>query len=228
MHNHILFGVDDGCKTIDESIEMIQKAVSVGVTDMILTPHYAPMRGYVASNDEINKNFTELQNKVQGLNIPINLFLGREIDEVKDLEQLLNSGEVKTLNNTKYVLLDFGMKKADVDEYIYEMIIAGYKPIIAHPERYNYITDFTALKEFRKTGALLQINASSYFRPKNKQTKKLIQYIVKNGIVDLIGSDCHRNPKNYDDFSNLVKILRKKGIELDLNYSNDLVESIKL
>jgi len=210
MHNHILFGVDDGCKTIEDSIAMIQKAVSVGVTEMILTPHYAPNRGYVASIELIQQNFQILKDKVKELNIPLNLYLGREIDEVENLEVLLKSNDAQTLNNTNYVLLDFGMKKTDVDEYIYEVIIAGYKPIIAHPERYNYISDMNDFIKWRKTGALLQLNATSFFHTKSKTTKKQAQYLLKNGLVDLVGSDCHRNPKYYDDYLEIHNLISKK------------------
>lgn len=210
MHNHVLFGLDDGCKTIEESIQMIQKAVSVGVTDLICTPHYAPLRGYVASWELITNNFKKLEQRVQELQIPIHLYLGREIDEVKHIEELLQNKTVQTLNNTTYVLVDFGMNKTDIDEYCYELIINGYKPIIAHPERYNYITDYKDFHKWKKTGALLQINASSLFHPKNKQVKKQVEYLLKQGLVDLIGSDCHRNDKNYEDFQKACKVMDKK------------------
>jgi len=210
MHNHVLFGVDDGCKTIEESIQMIEKAVSVGVTDLICTPHYAPLRGYVVSWEEITENFKMLQQKVQEQNIQIRLYLGREIDEIKNIDELLQNKTIQTINNTKYVLVDFGMNKTDIDEYCYELIINGYKPIVAHPERYNYITDPKEFHKWRRTGALLQINASSLFHPKNKQVKKQVEYLLKNGLVDLIGSDCHRNDKNYEDFEKTYKVVQKK------------------
>jgi len=210
MHNHVLFGVDDGCKTIEESIQMITKAVHVGVTDLICTPHYAPLRGYVASWEVITNNFNQLQQKVQELQLPIHLYLGREIDEIKNIDELLKNKTIQTINNTKFVLVDFGMNKTDIDEYCYELIIHGYTPIIAHPERYNYVSDTKEFHKWRKTGALLQINASSLFHPKNKQVKKQVDYLLKNGLVDLIGSDCHRNDKNYEDFEKTYKSIQKK------------------
>lgn len=217
MHNHILFGVDDGCQTIDESIRMIEKAHDVGVTAMILTPHYAPLRGYVASHDTIQDKFHELKQAIDERAIPVHLYLGREIDEVKDIDALLKEGTVQTMNGTNYVLVDFGMSKTDIDEYCYELIINGYKPIIAHPERYNYIDDEQLYHRWKKTGALLQVNASSLFHPKNKQTKKVIKYLIKHKLIDLIGSDSHRAPKNYDDFAKGYELLEKKGMKIRAN-----------
>ena len=210
MHNHVLYGVDDGCKTIEESLTMIQAAVDEGVTDIIFTPHYAPMRGYVANNKDIEERFDAIQEAITKQGTPVSVYLGREIDEVKGIEELLQNNTISTINNTKYVLVDFGMKKTDVDEYLYELIINGYKPIVAHPERYNYIKDTTDFHKWKKTGALLQINASSLFHPKNKQVKKHVKYLLKHGLVDLLGSDCHRNPRNYQDFAKAMQLIEKK------------------
>lgn len=189
---------------------MLETAVQVGVTDVICTPHYATMRGYVADASKVKTHFENLKQAVQEHSLPLRLYLGREIDEVKDIELLLKEGTVQTMNHTKYVLVDFGMKKADVDEYVYNLILNGYKPIIAHPERYNYVTDTKDFHTWRKTGALLQINASSLFHPKNKQVKKHVSYLLKHGLVDMIGSDCHRNPRNYEDFAKAMAIVAKK------------------
>lgn len=210
MHNHVLFGVDDGCKTLDESLQMIEQAISVGVTDLIMTPHYAPLRGYVATNEIIENHFQQVVQAAKEHDLSIRLYLGREIDEVKHIEELLDNDKIKPMNHTKYVLVDFGMNKTDIDEYVYEMIINGYQPIIAHPERYNYISDSADFHKWKKTGALLQINASSLFHPKNKQVKKHAGYLLKHGLVDMVGSDCHRNPQNYNDFAKAVQLVQKK------------------
>lgn len=225
MHNHVLFGVDDGCNTMEESIAMVEAANDAGVTDIILTPHYGPLRGYVADWTTIQSHMKQLQQAIANRELPVKLYLGREIDEIKHIEELLKSGTVQPMNHTNYVLVDFGMKKTDVDEYIYELIIQGYQPIIAHPERYNYIKDPSEFKKWRQTGALLQINASSVFHPKNKQVKKYVNYMLKHGLVDMVGSDCHRNPKNYQDFGKAMKLIEKKYPTIQLQHDRLLKES---
>lgn len=220
MHSHILYGVDDGCKTIEDSIKMINKALSVGVTDIILTPHYAPLRGYVASFDEVNDRFIELKEKIIELGIKINLFLGREIDRIDDIGRLLSQKVVHPINHTKFVLIDFGMEKTDIDEYCYEIILHGYIPIIAHPERYNYIKNENEYKKWKKTGALIQINASSLVHTKSKNTKKVAKFLLKNNLVDFIGSDVHNNEASYDYFKQAFRLISKKATKL-LKISNE-------
>lgn len=210
MHSHILYGVDDGCKTIIDSIRMIRKAIDVGVTDIILTPHYAPLRGYVISFDEVNAKFIKLKAKVNELGLKINLFLGREIDQIADIGRLLNEKVIHSINETKFILIDFGMEKADIDECCYEIIVSGYTPIIAHPERYNYITNENDYKQWKKTGALIQINASSLIHTKSKNTKKVAKFLLKNKLIDFIGSDVHKNEASYDYFKQAYKLVNKK------------------
>ena len=205
MHCHILYGVDDGCQTLDDSLRMIRKAISVGVTDMILTSHYAPMRGYVKTPLEIEERFHELKREVEKANLSIRLYLGREIDRIDHIEALLKEKKIRTMNHTQYVLVDFGMEKCDIDEYCYELIINGYTPIIAHPERYNYISDFKDYHTWVKTGALLQVNASSLFHTKSKKTKKNALYMMKHNLVSFIGSDAHSNEASYDYLKKALK-----------------------
>lgn len=210
IHCHLLYGVDDGCKTIEESISKIEKAISVGITDIILTPHYAPKRGYVVGKDEIKKRFDTLKEQVKALNLDVNIYLGREIDEIEGVDELLKSGEIETMNNSEYVLIDFGMRKTDIDEYCYELVINGYIPIIAHPERYNYIDDYKLYHKWRKTGALIQINATSIFKTKNKKTKKNVNYLLKNNLVDFLASDTHTLLEHYDVFKKSYEMILKK------------------
>jgi|LGOV01.1.fsa_nt_gb protein-tyrosine phosphatase len=221
MHCHLLPGVDDGCDTFEQSIEMIKKAISVGITDIIITPHYAPLRGYVVASNLIKDRFDELLDVVKKERLNINLYLGREIDEIEDIEVLLNNGEIETLNNTKFVLIDFGMQKADIDEYCYGLIINGYKPIIAHPERYNYVSSTDDYHQWKKTGALIQINATSLLKSRNKKTRANAKYLLKNGLVDFIASDCHGFVKQYDSFKEVNDLVIKKYKNIKINSNFD-------
>ncbi len=210
IHCHLIFGVDDGCQTIEDSLNQIKKAISVGVTDIILTSHYAPLRGYMVQHEEINEKFKELKTLTKKLKLPVNLYLGREIDKTDNINELLKNNEVQTMNGTNYVLVDFGMDKYDIDEYCYELVINGYKPIIAHPERYNYIDDPKLYKKWKKTGALIQINAVSLFHSKSKTIKKRAKYMLKEGLVDFIASDAHSNPNSYEHLEKAFELLKTK------------------
>ena len=120
------------------------------------------------------------------------------------------------MNNTKYVLVDFGMKRVYIDDYLYELIIRGYTPIIAHPERYNYIKSYSEYHKWKKTGALIQINATSINKSKNKRTKKNVLYLLKNNLVDFIASDCHRVSDNFDSLKDALDLINKKYKDIKL------------
>jgi protein-tyrosine phosphatase len=214
MHCHILYGVDDGCQSLDASIRMIQKAIEVGVKKLVLTPHYAPMRGYVEPLSIIKDNYRQLKDKVASLQLPITLYLGQEIDYHKELVENLKMKKCLPLNHSKYVLIDFGLQKVNIDEAVYHLVIAGFKPIIAHPERYLYITDHKKYHLWKKTGALLQINASSYYHPHTKQVKRNVKYLIQHDLVDCVASDVHQKPYVYDDLKKMHRVIDKKRCHL--------------
>lgn len=210
MHTHILHGVDDGCQTIEESLRMIHKAIEVGVTDLMVTPHYAPLRGYKVPYEEKWKKYKELQKAVKDKNLNINLYVGREIDAIEKMDIQLEKEHLHTIYGTEFVLVDYGMEKMNIDEHIYHLVIAGYKPIVAHPERYNHIHDCKLYERWEKTGALLQINASNVTNPQNAMIKKRVKYLIKNKLIDLVSTDAHCNPDVYDDLEKAINYVENK------------------
>lgn len=222
MHSHILYGVDDGCKTIEDSIAMIEKAIHVGVSDLVLTPHYAPHRGYMISSEEIQKRFLVLEDEVTKLNLPIKLYLGREIDHIEDIIDLLQEHKIETIHDSNYILVDFGMKKASIDEACYEIITQGYIPIIAHPERYHSIYTKEDYKQWKKTGAKIQIDASSLIHSKSRRAMKNARYLLKNNLVDFIASDVHSNEKTYDHFEKALKLCNQETMNRMKNFYLEL------
>jgi len=116
IHSHIMFGVDDGCKTFGDSIYLIKESIKAGITDLFLTPHFSYRRKYTKSYEEIERKFNLLKKFVVENNLGINLYLGSEIDEHPGVLDFLDSYLCHTMNNTKYVLIDFGTRKADVDD----------------------------------------------------------------------------------------------------------------
>lgn len=223
IHCHLIPNVDDGSKTLEDSIELLKEAEHIGVTDVILTPHYGKQRGYTPSHEEILDGYTILKEEVMKQHININLFLGREIDATENVEELLKTNQVETLNNTKYVLVDFGMEKADIDEICYDLIIAGYKPIIAHPERYRYSKP-EHFHKWKQTGALIQMNASSLSHNPNKEVNKKAKYLLKNNLIDILASDTHRWVHTYEEFEKVTKLINKKYKKIDLDkYTSKLI-----
>ena len=153
MHCHLLPGIDDGSKSFNESINIVKKAQQEGITDIVLTPHYIVGTRYDANNAEKIDLFKELEFQVKERKIPINLYLGNEIYIDAKLPEMLgvfdektgknkgNSGEVVSLNGRKYVLIELPVQNEDFStpDTMFELIRRGWVPVIAHPERYEYI-----------------------------------------------------------------------------------------
>ena len=209
IHTHILPAIDDGSKSIENSIKMLNDLYADGVTDAILTPHY---RGkYDCSKEDLIKRFTEFKSLVK--DVPINLYLGQEIYVDREALNLLAAGELLTLNNSKYVLLEFHyFEKADIVEAVYVAKVRGFIPIVAHVERYEYL-DFDDVFEIKSLGGLIQVNATSLVNKENKAYFKRVKKLLKYDLVDFIASDCHDfRPIRIGEVRKIVE--RKYGKEL--------------
>lgn len=207
IHSHLLYGIDDGSKTIEESLKLIKKANNQGITDLILTPHYIERSEYNCCNEEKKELFNRLVDEVRKKQININLFLGNEVFISNNLIELLKKGEISTLNGSKYLLVEFPMGNMlyNTKDIIYDLIINGYIPIVAHPERYRIFQRHPEhIEEYLRMGVLLQCNYKSLFGKYGRQAKKTIKYFLENGYVTFLGSDCHHE-ENFE-----IKKMKKK------------------
>lgn len=121
IHSHILYGIDDGAKSLEESIEILKKASTRGVTDIILTPHYILDSIYTANITEKKQRLKELKQKLKELNININLYLGNEVYIDSSLSSKLRS--ISTLNNSRYLLIELPLnnKCLILEEVLYQL-----------------------------------------------------------------------------------------------------------
>lgn len=199
IHTHIL-PVDDGAKDFNDSLELINQEIKEGIKTVVLTPHMNYLYNDV---DKIKEAYEVL--KAHNLNI--NLLLGSEIRYYDNMVSDLNKGLLLTINNTKYVLVEFSLKNKDnITDGIYELIVSGYKPIVAHIERYSYLTKEEII-EIKRMGALIQVNAKSF---EKKDYKKVLHFLLKNNYVDFVASDCHDVVYRNVDFNFAKEIVKKK------------------
>ena len=214
IHSHIIFNVDDGSYSIDESIALIKKLKSVGFNNLIMTPHYIEGSNFVCENDEKLEKLEILREKVKEENIDINLYLGNEIFISDYIIEGIKNNKIYTLNNSKYLLFEipFHNQILGLTDIIYEMKVAGYIPILAHPERYTYFQDnYHLVDELKKEGLLFQCNFSSILGGYGDRAKKLIKYMLKNKYVDYLGTDIHHMDRTYviDNFPKIEKAFNK-------------------
>ena len=224
IHSHLLFGIDDGCKDINESISLLKEAEKQGVTELMITPHYIEESKYNCNNEEKQELFDQLVEKTKEENINIKLYLGNEVFINDNFLKLLKKKEIKTLNNSKYVLLEFpfGNMLYNTKDIIYELVVAGYVPILAHPERYRIFQRHPDhIEEYLRMGVLLQGNYKSLFGKYGREAKKTLIYLLKKHQITFLGSDCHHEK----DFK--IKKLKKKlkSIVKSDNMIEDLLEN---
>ena len=193
IHTHVIPCVDDGSPNLETSIEMIKHEISIGVDTIICTPHHIYHR-YEKSVEEIKSNFLLLKEAVEKENLPIKLYLGQEIcySHREDIIKMLQEGKLLTLNNTNRVLLEFHFTREpeDILDIIYNFSIHGYEVIIAHVERYEWMT-LDKVIALKGEGALIQINSNSYLGLTTWKEKRFTKLLLKKGLVNYVASDTH-------------------------------------
>lgn len=227
IHSHILYGIDDGSKSLSESINIIKKAISNGYTDIILTPHYRFEQNFVCNNINKYKRFVELQNEVNKLELPINLYLGNEITIDEDLFYYLNAEEAMPLNGTRYLLVElpFGNVFEGLDSAIDRLIAKGNVPIIAHPERYLYYEDLSEFERLLKKGVLFQGNIGSLYGKYGGKAKATLEEMLKKNMIHFMASDIHTESQtSYDRVTDakrrVEELTKSKSIAEDLFINN--------
>lgn len=201
MHSHMLPGIDDGAESLEESIEMIQRFVNLGYKKLIMTPHV--MSDFYKNTPEIilgKLAEVRAECKKQGIDIELEAAAEYYLDEgliskLKNKEELLTFGD-------RYVLFEtaFMSPSQQFDSVVFMMQSQGYKPVLAHPERYAY--NFGKVEEFQEMhekGVHLQINLMSLTGYYGPPQKKMAEELIAKGLVSFIGSDCHKN-KHADVF----------------------------
>jgi protein-tyrosine phosphatase len=194
IHSHILPGVDDGAKALENSIEMAGEAVKEGITHLYATPHHRNGR-FENEKDSIVKQVAHLNQVLLNRGIPLNLIAGQEIRLYKDLIEDLDRDLLVTLhNNVNYLLVE--LPSSNVPNYaadiFYELSLRNYHPIIVHPERNSEIMENPdLLYTFISNGALTQVTASSIIGNFGKKIMHFSQDLIKSNMAHFIASDAH-------------------------------------
>lgn len=224
IHSHLLVGIDDGSESYEESIKILKLMEKSGITDLIITPHYVENSQYNCNNKDKKELFKQLIEKKDENNININLYLGNEVFFTSNIIDLIKQGEIRTLNNTRYLLIEFPLHNIynNTLEVIQRLVSKGVIPVLAHPERYEvFQNNPDIIKEYLRAGVLMQGNFTSLFGKYGPTPKKLLTYYLKNEWITFLGSDTHHEVKY--DARKLEKMLLK--ITKDTIYVKDLMEN---
>lgn len=221
LHSHLLYGIDDGSKSIEESISLLKEMKKNGIEELVLTPHYVENSKYNCNNSDKVKLYQELIKRVEEENINIRMYLGNEVFITPNMIKLLDKGEITTINNSRYILFEFSLRQIynNTKEIISDLVSHGYIPILAHPERYvEFQNHPEEVESYLMMGVLLQGNLTSLFGKYGKTSEKTLKYFLKKKWISFLGSDTHH------DYKYPIKKLEKKiyKITKDKNYIQDL------
>lgn len=232
IHSHILYGIDDGSKTLEESIEIIKQHIEMGFKDIVLTPHYIENSKYETDNKEKTKLLETLKKETKKQKLDINLYLGNEVFVNNILE--IKKEKISKINNSKYLLIEFPMneKPKNINNILYELKIQGIIPVIAHPERYSFVQKNPDLvDEWIEEGALLQSNYGSIIGVYGDNAKKTIKKLLKKNKIKALATDIHfPNNKIYQNIEKSRKRIKKiigeeKFIELTITNPKKIIEN---
>lgn len=212
VHCHILPKVDDGSQSMEETMEMLRIAADNGITSMIVTPHYK--RGRVGiPREKIGVLLKEVQERAKGEGISIRLYPGTEIYYNSSLEEKLASGWLARMNDTDHILVEF----SPVDSFPYirnavdDIFSLGYRPIIAHVERYEcMLGDVENVRMVHEMGGLVQVNAGSVAGSCGFKAKHFIRKLLKEHLVDFVGTDAHNVSGRAPEMARCAEMLYKK------------------
>ena len=210
LHSHLLPGIDDGVRTLEESLEIIKKFKSLGYTKLITTPHIIS-DSYPNTKEIIETKLKEVKNAIKDENIDIEIEAGAEhYIDMNFLEDIKQDRLVPFCD--KYILFEtsYISKPIILEQAIFDMQAKGYIPVLAHPERYRYMYDnmdyYYKLKEL---GVLFQMNIKS-LRNHSHIVYKMSLKLMRLGLIDFIGSDVHR----MRDLIDLERILKERTYPL--------------
>jgi tyrosine-protein phosphatase YwqE len=193
MHSHILPGIDDGAADEDDSMRLIKELSALGYKKLIATPHI--MGDFFKNTPEIiNSKLELIRKKIKEENIEIEIDAAAEyyLDEwfMKMLDEasvLLTFGKNFLLFETSYI-----NEPSYLAEAIFKIKTLGYKPVLAHPERYTYLySDFKNFEKLYEKEVLFQININSLTGYYSKPAQKFAEKLIEKNMVDFIGTDCH-------------------------------------
>ncbi|MFT5821774.1 MAG: protein-tyrosine phosphatase [Crocinitomix sp.] len=192
LHSHLIPAIDDGSKSLEDSIAMLKKFAALGYKKIITTPHVMS-DFYRNSPETILSGLDTVKKELSKQGIDIEIEAAAEYYLDFHLNELIKEKKVLTFGD-RYVLfeLSFSQEQPNVNETIFELITEGYKPILAHVERYPfYNNNWERIQEFRDRGVLLQLNMLSLTGHYGPQVKRMAELLVERDWIDVIGSDCH-------------------------------------
>ncbi len=204
LHSHLIPAIDDGVKNLKQSISIIRELQDMGFKKIVTTPHIMRHR-FPNSRNAILYRYEILKKELIKYSISVDLQIASEYYYDEHFLDLINKKELLTFGDN-YVLFEFSfhIKPIGIAQVVTRLLELGYKPVLAHPERYFFFNDIKDYYDLKDLGLLFQINLVSLHGFYGKKAKKSVEEIIDAGLVDFIGSDIH-SEKYVEAFDKTLK-----------------------
>lgn len=218
LHSHLIPEIDDGSKSVEDSLNMLRRFKDLGFQKVITTPHV--MSDFYRNTPEIiNGGLEKVKEALKANHIELEIEAAAEYYLDEYFVSLIEKGELLTLGKN-YVLfeLPFLAEPPNLSSVIFALQSNGYEPILAHPERYPYwYSNFEKYRELKERGVHLQLNILSLIGHYSPQTQKIAERLIDEELISFLGTDCH-----HEMHLDLIEIARQK------KYLHQLINSGKL
>jgi protein-tyrosine phosphatase len=195
IHSHIIPGVDDGSPDLPTTLSMLRRAVESGTKSIIATPHY--YRGFFANDyGKVTAFVDDLKRNANTEGIEIDIYPGQEVFLDRHTVEMYRNGIIRGLNGSRYLLVEMPMQDYSESflDILYELRLLGAVPVIAHPERYEYmIDDINRVNPFIDEGCLFQVNAGSITGVFGRKVQNTARVLIESGLCNFVASDAHTN-----------------------------------
>ncbi len=216
IHNHILPGIDDGAQNVEDSISLLEKFSDIGISKFIATPHI--MNDYYPNTPKTINNALVLLNKGISENEKLKnteiRFAAEYMMDQNFLDLMKTEKLLPLKDNMVLVEMSYFQAPINLNEILFKLQTNGYKPVLAHPERYAFYhaKDLSKYEDLKNRGCLFQLNMLSLTPHYGSNMQKFAYKLLVNGMIDFIGSDAHR----------IQHIEKLKTIQLEKKHLNKI------
>ena len=200
LHCHILPDIDDGPKSIDQSLEMARGFEEAGYEQVVATPHAVPGTHWMPSPATIRERVAELNQALRDEGIQLTILPGMEIALDPQIPDLLEDGRIQSLADTSYLLIEPPFQRLPLgwEQVFFELTSKGYTPLLAHPERCEQLADKPELlDDLFSMGTYLQVNWGSFLGHHGRKATKTAVYLASRGYIHCLATDSHRPDKQH-------------------------------
>ena len=193
IHAHVLPDIDDGPKTLDEAVAMAEAFVADGVEMVVCTPHVWPPR-YPNHSALIERAVAAFGTALEGRGIALRLAVGADVHLLPTIVDGLNSGDVPTLNRSRYFLLepDHSVLTPYIRRFCDRLLDGGYIPVLTHPERLRWIEgNFAVIRSLYDAGVVMQVTAGALEGQFGSRPRYWADHMLEHRMIDVLASDAH-------------------------------------